>query len=72
METEEVKRLIEVGIPGSQVTVTGDGRHFEALVISGLFAGKTPLQKQRMVMDTVRPQLESEELHALSIKALAL
>ena len=70
MQNEEVARLIEEGLPGSQVTVTGDGRHFEAVVVNEAFAGKTPLQKQRMVMETVRAQIESDELHALSIKTL--
>ena len=70
MENEEVERRIAAGLPGCQVTVTGDGRHFEAVVISEAFAGKTPLQKQRMVMETVKPQIESDELHALSIKTL--
>ena len=70
MQNEEVARLIEEGLPGSQVTVTGDGRHFEAVVVNETFTGKTPLQKQRMVMETVRAQIESDELHALSIKTL--
>ena len=69
METEEVANLIRQGMPGAQATVTGDGSHFEAVVISDVFAGKTPIQKQRLVMATVRPQIESGELHALSIKS---
>jgi len=68
METEAVARLIREGMPEAHVEVTGDGSHFEALVVSDLFAGKTPIQKQRLVMATVRPQIESGELHALSIK----
>ena len=68
METEAVKALIEAGLAGCEAHVTGDGRHFEAQVISDEFAGKTLLQKQRMVMATVKSQIESDELHALSIK----
>jgi len=68
METETVTTLIRDGLPGAEVQVTGDGTHFEAVVVSDTFAGKTPIQKQRMVMATVRPQIESGELHALSIK----
>jgi len=70
MENQEVERLIAAGLPGCKVTVTGDGRHFEAVVISKAFEGKTLLQRQRMVMQTVRAQIESDELHALSIKTL--
>jgi acid stress-induced BolA-like protein IbaG/YrbA len=68
METEAVAALIRDGMPGAQVEVTGDGSHFEAVVVSDLFAGKTPIQKQRLVMATVRSQIERGELHALSVK----
>ncbi|MCB1903265.1 MAG: BolA/IbaG family iron-sulfur metabolism protein, partial [Gammaproteobacteria bacterium] len=66
MENETVEQLIEAGLPGSKAMVTGDGRHFEAVVVSADFAGKTPLQKQRLVMNTVRKQIDNDELHALS------
>ena len=69
METSAVKTLIEQGMPGSRVEVTGDGRHFEAIVISDAFEGKSLLERHRMVMATVHEQIASDELHALSIKA---
>jgi acid stress-induced BolA-like protein IbaG/YrbA len=70
METSDVEQIIRAGLPGAEVQVTGDGSHFEAVVVSDAFSGLTPIKKQRLVMDTVRPQLASGELHALSIKAL--
>jgi acid stress-induced BolA-like protein IbaG/YrbA len=69
MEIEKVEELIRAGMPGAEVQVSGDGRHFEVTVISPDFAGKSLIQKHRMVMDTVKQQIASEELHALSIKA---
>jgi len=70
METEVIAQLIRQGLPDAQVQVSGDGSHFEALVISPAFAGKSPIERQRLVMATVRSQIESGELHALSIKTL--
>lgn len=69
METDAVKALIEQGLPGAAVKVTGDGRHFEAKVISDQFEGKSLLQRHRMVNAAVEKQISSDELHALSIKA---
>lgn len=69
METEEVRQLIEAGVPDAQVQVQGDGHHFEAVVVSPAFAGKGPVQKQRMVYATVNEHIASGALHALSIKA---
>lgn len=68
METESVAELIRAGIPNAEVEVSGDGSHFDAVVVSEAFAGLTPIKKQRLVMDTVKPQIASGELHALSIK----
>lgn len=69
METSEVQRLIEAGLPGAQVTVTGDGSHFDAVVISPAFEGKSLVAQQKMVMAAVAQQIASGALHALSIKA---
>lgn len=69
METQAIVELIKAGMPGADVEVTGDGRHFEAVVVSSDFEGKTLVQRHRMVMNTVQQQIASDELHALSIKA---
>jgi acid stress-induced BolA-like protein IbaG/YrbA len=70
MQPEEIKRLIEAGLEGAEATVEGDGAHFTALVICSQFAGKSRIQKQQLVYDTVREQLLDGTLHALSLKTL--
>ena len=69
MTPEEVKALIEAGMPGSTVTVTGDGSKFEATVVSAEFEGKTMVQEQKLVYATVNQEITSGALHALTIKA---
>lgn len=71
MENEKIEELIRTGMPGAEVTVTGDGRHFEVTVVSAEFEGKSLIQKHRLVMATVKEQIASDELHALSIKAFS-
>ena len=34
MQNDELKQLIEQGLPGAQVSVDGDGPHFQALIVS--------------------------------------
>ncbi len=67
MKNATIEALIKAGIPDAEVTVSGDGRHFEAQVVSAAFEGKTLLARHRLVLDTVRAQIDSDELHALSI-----
>ena len=68
MDPEQVKQLIQQGLPECEVHVTGDGSHFEATVIGEVFAGQTPVKKQQLVYATVNDKIASGELHALSIK----
>ena len=68
MDPEAVKRLIEDGLAGSQVQVTGDGRHFEAVVVTEAFAGKNMLQQHRMVYAALGDSFDTEAVHALAIK----
>lgn len=68
MNEDQIKSMIEAGLPGSQVTVTGDGRHFEAVVVSTGFAGKSMLDQHRMVYAVLGDSFQSEAIHALSVK----
>ena len=68
MDPDQVKQLIEAGLPGCDVTVTGDGSHFDATVIGDIFAGISPVKKQQLVYATVNDKITSGELHALTIK----
>lgn len=65
---EMIQDLIAQGLPGCQVHVEGDGRHWYATVISAVFAGKSLLQQQRLVYGTLGDRLTSGEIHALSVK----
>ena len=69
MEPEEIKQLIMSKLPDSVITVQGDGRHFEALVISTAFEGLNLLQRQRLVYSALGVNITNGKIHALSIKA---
>ena len=69
MQAQDIERLIEAQLPGAQAMVRGDdGAHFEAVVISDAFAGKSLLQQHRMVYAALGGRMEREEIHALSLK----
>ena len=70
MQPEQIKQLIETGLACEHVSVTGDGRHFEAVVVSNAFEGKRSLARHRMVYATLGDRFDTEELHALALKTL--
>ncbi len=70
MNADTIRTLIEQGLPGARAEVSGDdGVHFEALVISGAFAGKLPLARHRLVYATLGDRMGGE-IHALALKTL--
>ena len=48
----------------------GDGQHFEALIVSSLFEGKTRVKRQQLVNTVLKPYFDSGELHALSMSTI--
>jgi acid stress-induced BolA-like protein IbaG/YrbA len=69
MQADDIKRLIEEGMPAAKAIVRGDdGVHFEATVISSAFTGKSLLQQHRLVYAVLGGRMESEEIHALALK----
>lgn len=68
MLAKEIKQIIEQGLPGSTAHVQGDGNHFEAVVVCADFVGKTMPVQHRMVYASMKEHIESEAVHAFSLK----
>jgi acid stress-induced BolA-like protein IbaG/YrbA len=66
---ESVKRGIESGLACEHLEVVGDGKHFQALVVSGAFAGKSRVQRHQLVYAALGGRMR-EEIHALSMRTL--
>ena len=67
MEPDEIKAIIETGMPGASVEVDGDGTHFEALIVADTFIGKTLLERHKLVYGVLGEAMK-EKIHALSLK----
>lgn len=68
MHPEQVQKLIAAGLPCAYLQVEGDGHHFEAVIVSAEFVGKSRVQRQQRVNEVLRAHFNSGELHALSMK----
>jgi len=67
MEPDEIKNIIENGLPGSIVKVIGDGTHFEATIVSDKFLGMGLVEQHQAVYRTLGDAMK-ESIHALSLK----
>ena len=68
MDPDEIRRLIEDGLECQHVEVTGDGRHFNAVVVSSAFAGKPVIRQHRLVYGTLGERFDNDVLHALALR----
>ncbi|MGB8076804.1 MAG: BolA/IbaG family iron-sulfur metabolism protein [Gallionella sp.] len=55
------------GMATEHLSVVGDGQHFEAVVVSETFAGKSRVQRHQLVYQTLGDRMRAE-IHALSMK----
>ena len=66
---EDIKKWIEQNLAESEVEISGDGRHFDAVIVCAGFAGKTRIQQHQMVYAVLGDRMK-EEIHALSMRTM--
>lgn len=66
---EMIRQYISKGLECQHLSVDGDGQHFEALIVSEAFAGKSRVQRHQAVYAVLGDRMR-QEIHALSMKTL--
>lgn len=75
MDTDEVERRIEAGIPDTEASVTlprvpdenHEDAHFAAVVVSPAFEGKSLVEQHELVYDALGEAM-TDDIHALELK----
>lgn len=65
---DNVRDFILQGLSCEHIHVEGDGRHFEAVIVSREFEGKGMLQQHKLVYQVLGDRME--KIHALSMKTM--
>ncbi|MEY3739866.1 MAG: hypothetical protein RLZZ192_542 [Pseudomonadota bacterium] len=66
---EDIRAYIAAGLDCEHIEVTGDGSHFEAVIVSAAFAGKRPIARHQLVYAALGDRMK-QEIHALSMRTL--
>jgi len=69
MDPNQIRQFIAEGMQCDHVEVSGDGRHFEAVVVSPLFRGLSKVRQHQLVYAALGERMR-EEIHALSMRTL--
>lgn len=65
--SDSIKQSIIAGMACEFIDLRGDGHHFEAIIVSPAFEGKSRIQQHQLVYQTLGDRMR-EEIHALSMK----
>jgi acid stress-induced BolA-like protein IbaG/YrbA len=68
---DQVEAMIKAELPDAEVQIqdlTGGGDHYQVIVVSSAFAGKSLVQQHQTVYGAVRQAMSAEDIHALSMK----
>ncbi len=68
---DQVSTMIKAGLPDADVQVqdlTGGGDHYQVVVVSSQFEGRSLVQQHQLVYGAVREAMSSEAIHALALK----
>ena len=66
---QQLHSYIAAGLPCEHLEVDGDGHHFEAIIVSSEFAGRSRVQRHQRVYAALGDRMR-EEIHALSMQTL--
>lgn len=64
---DQIKTYIQEKLACDHIEVAGDGHHFEAVIVSPEFRGKTRVQRHQAVYHALGDRMR-EEIHALSMQ----
>ena len=68
MTADQLQALITAGLPCDHCALEGDGRHWYATIVSGAFEGERLIGRHQMVYATLGTRMQTDEVHALSMK----
>ena len=68
MTEQELAQLIGAGLACEHLDVTGDGRHWSAVIVSPAFEGLSRIRRHQTVYATLGQRMHTDEVHALSMK----
>ena len=67
VEPGSIATSIRAGLAVTHLEVTGDGAHFQAVIVSPAFAGLTRVRQHQLVYAALGERMKVE-IHALSMK----
>jgi acid stress-induced BolA-like protein IbaG/YrbA len=70
MDADQLKTIIQAGLSCEHIEITGDGVHWEAIIVAAGFEGKRKIARHQLVYATLGDRMKTNEVHALSMQTV--
>lgn len=70
MEPQVLAELLRERMPGFDIEVSGDGRHFELIIVGQKFEGLRTLKRQQLVYAALKQEIADGTVHAVQMRTL--
>ncbi len=68
MTDQQLHDIISAGMACNHLEVSGDGRHWSAVIVSSEFEGLRAIARHKRVYAALGERIQTDEVHALSMK----
>ena len=68
MDAAGVQALVDAHLENCEVTVHGEGNHYDIQVVGEVFAGLRPVARQQLVYAGLNEQIADGSIHAVNIR----
>lgn len=68
MQAEDVAKILSESLDGCEVTVAGEGNHFQLTVVGEVFEGLSSVKRQQTVYACLNDHIADGTIHAITMK----
>ena len=68
MLSEQVKEMLVLAFSDCEITVSGEGNHYDILIVGEVFADLRAVKKQQMVYAVLKDLIADGSIHAVNIR----
>jgi len=68
MQVEQLQSILEEQLTDCDIQVSGDGSHFDIVVIGDVFEGLNAVKKQQLVYGALNQYIADGSVHAVNMK----
>ena len=66
-----IREALASALPGAEIDVRGDGRHFQLAVVSSAFEGKSTLERHRLVLGALKELMGGDDARVHAIDSIS-